>query len=157
MTLTEPAPPRESPVPAGRWATRELRLAVVCYGGVSLAIYMHGVTKEIHKLVLASTALENDPETNPFGPDTTEGVYWDILSRISEHQLGGHARGANIRVVVDIITGTSAGGINGIFLAKALSGNRPQDGLRKLWFEKGDISTCWPGPRGSPGSCGSSP
>lgn len=23
----------------------ELRLALVCYGGVSLAVYMHGVTK----------------------------------------------------------------------------------------------------------------
>ena len=32
----------------------ELRLALVCYGGVSLAIYMHGVTKELHKLVIAS-------------------------------------------------------------------------------------------------------
>lgn len=26
---------------------KELRLALVCYGGVSLAVYMHGVTKEI--------------------------------------------------------------------------------------------------------------
>jgi len=25
----------------------ELRLALVCYGGVSLAVYMHGVTKEL--------------------------------------------------------------------------------------------------------------
>ena len=40
MTIAEPAPPRESPVPEERWATRELRLAIVCYGGVSLAIYM---------------------------------------------------------------------------------------------------------------------
>jgi patatin-related protein len=133
-------------VPDERWATRELRLAVVCYGGVSLAIYMHGVTKEIHKLVLASAALENDPENNPFHADTTERVYWDILKRVSAGRLGGQAAGANIRVVVDIITGTSAGGINGIFLAKAISGNRPQDGLRQLWFEKGDISVLleWP-------------
>ncbi|MGI8806249.1 MAG: patatin-like protein [Acidimicrobiales bacterium] len=147
MTITEPAPPRESPVPEPRWATRELRLAVVCYGGVSLAIYMYGVTKEIHKLVLASAALENDPETNPFDPDTTEWVYWDLLSRISKREgPGGHSSGARMRVVVDIITGTSAGGINGIFLAKALTGNRPQDGLRKLWFEKGDIKRLleWP-------------
>jgi hypothetical protein len=26
---------------------KELRLALVCYGGVSLAVYMHGVSKEI--------------------------------------------------------------------------------------------------------------
>ena len=146
MTIADPAPPRESPVPDERWATRELRLAVVCYGGVSLAIYMHGITKEIHKLVLASAALENEPDNNPFDADTTERVYWDLLKRVSAGRLGGQAAGANIRVVVDIITGTSAGGINGIFLAKALSGNRPQDGLRKLWFEKGDIKVLleWP-------------
>jgi len=26
---------------------KELRLALVCYGGISLAVYMHGVTKEL--------------------------------------------------------------------------------------------------------------
>jgi hypothetical protein len=36
---------------------KELRLALVCFGGVSLAVYMHGVTKEILKLVRASGAL----------------------------------------------------------------------------------------------------
>jgi nucleoside-triphosphatase len=39
---------------------------LVCYGGVSLAIYMHGVTKEIHKLVTASKALETSPAQDPF-------------------------------------------------------------------------------------------
>ena len=33
---------------------RELRLAVVLYGGASLAIYMHGTTKELQRLVKAS-------------------------------------------------------------------------------------------------------
>ena len=33
---------------------KELRLALVCFGGVSLAVYMHGVTKEVLKLVRAS-------------------------------------------------------------------------------------------------------
>ncbi|MDP9005327.1 MAG: patatin-like protein [Actinomycetota bacterium] len=139
MTVAEPARQRERGALPERWATRELRLAVVCYGGVSLAIYMHGITKEIQKLVVASTALEHDQSTNPFPDDSTEHVYWDILSRTSQGELGRHAAGANIRVVVDIITGTSAGGINGIFLAKALTCNRSQDGLRKLWFEKGGI------------------
>lgn len=140
MTIAEPAERKEEvPAPPERWATRELRLAVVCYGGVSLAIYMHGITKEIQKLVLASAALELDQERNPFAVDTTERVYWDILSRISEGGVGGHAAGANIRVVVDIITGTSAGGINGIFLAKALAGNYSVDPLRRLWFDNGDI------------------
>ena len=26
---------------------KELRLALVCYGGISLAVYMHGITNEI--------------------------------------------------------------------------------------------------------------
>ena len=36
---------------------KELRFALVCFGGVSLAIYMHGINKEILKLVRASRAL----------------------------------------------------------------------------------------------------
>jgi hypothetical protein len=39
---------------------REVRLALVCYGGSSLAIYIHGNTKEIHRLVQASKALQQD-------------------------------------------------------------------------------------------------
>ena len=35
---------------------KELRLALVCYGGISLAVYMHGITKEIWRLVRASRA-----------------------------------------------------------------------------------------------------
>ena len=31
---------------------KELRIALVCFGGVSLAVYMHGITKEILKLVV---------------------------------------------------------------------------------------------------------
>lgn len=37
---------------------REVRLGLVCYGGVSLAIYMHCVTKELYKLVRAARAFE---------------------------------------------------------------------------------------------------
>ena len=33
---------------------KELRIALVCYGGVSLAVYMHGVTKELWHLARAS-------------------------------------------------------------------------------------------------------
>ena len=36
---------------------KELRIGLVCFGGISLAVYMHGVTKEILKLVRASSAL----------------------------------------------------------------------------------------------------
>ena len=43
---------------------KELRFALVCYGGVSLAVYMHGVTKEILKLVRASRDYHAFANTN---------------------------------------------------------------------------------------------
>ena len=38
---------------------KELRIALVCYGGVSLAVYMHGITKEIWRLARASQAVHS--------------------------------------------------------------------------------------------------
>ena len=54
--------------------TKELRLALVCYGGSSLAIYMHGVTKELHRLVKASAGLES-PAGGAATPHPSEQVY----------------------------------------------------------------------------------
>ena len=114
---------------------KELRLGLVCYGGVSLAIYMHGLIKEIHKLLIASRAYETDPRgTNPFPAGTTERAYWDVL-RAAEKR-----HDVRTRVVVDVVSGTSAGGINGVILAKAISQNRSQEPLTELWFSKGDIN-----------------
>jgi patatin-related protein len=103
----------------------------VCYGGSSLAIYMHGVTKEIHRLVKASALRSGNgaPET------ASERAYVQLLD-----DLGTAEDGVDLRVVVDVIAGTSAGGINGIYLSKALAGNRSQDALRQLWFERGDMN-----------------
>src|SRR5712691_1196436 len=104
--------------PAVSGDVRELRLALVCYGGISLAIYMHGVTKEIHKLLLASTAYDRDPDANPFPDSLSEHFYWSLLRRMHRGEVGT-SRDVKTRVVVDVISGTSAGGINGICLAKA--------------------------------------
>ena len=122
-----------APVPARSDETREMRLAVVCYGGVSLAIYMHGITRELHSLVRASVAYEQDSSRNPFPPARIESVYWDALERLHDRDQ------VRTRVIVDIISGTSAGGINGIYLAKALAGDLSQEKLRDLWMDKGDI------------------
>jgi len=43
------------------------------------------------------------------------------------------------RLVVDILSGTSAGGINAIYLAKALVNDRSIDQLKQLWINEGDI------------------
>jgi len=125
LTARPPALPDDGDI-------RELRLALVCYGGVSLAIYMHGITKELEKLARASTAFAGGGE-NPYRPDRTEYAYFNALRRRAT------ADGYRTRVVVDIIAGTSAGGINGVCLAKALALDAPQDGLRDLWLTKGAI------------------
>ena len=124
----EPAGPAR-----GDGRTKELRLAVVCYGGSSLAIYMHGVTKELNRLVKGS-ALLAAPEVDPAVGSRSEQVYAKLLEQLTERD-----RGVQTRVVVDVVAGTSAGGINGICLAKALAHNRSQDELRTVWFDHGAI------------------
>jgi patatin-related protein len=123
--------PANAPKSTGRPA--ELRIALVCYGGVSLAVYMHGVTKELHKLVRASRAYDDDPTQNPF-PESGSTEYWYFET------LGDLERqNRRLSVSLDIIAGTSAGGINGVFLAKALAVNVEQEGLKRLWIEEGDL------------------
>src|SRR3954466_8646738 len=117
----------------------ELRLALVCYGGVSLAVYMHGVTKELHKLVCAARAFDNDSETNPFHEGHTEAVYFEALRSIS-------TAGRKLSVSIDIIGGTSAGGINGIALSKALAYNVDMEPLKNVWLNQGDIRQLLRGP-----------
>jgi patatin-related protein len=103
---------------------------MVLYGGVSLCIYMHGNTKEINRLVRASALLAAGagPGTTP-----TEVVYRKLLESLVERD------GFRTDVSVDVIAGTSAGGINGVYLAKALAHNLSQDALRDLWLERGAI------------------
>ncbi|GGO94047.1 patatin-like protein [Wenjunlia tyrosinilytica] len=122
---------------------RELRIALVCYGGVSLAVYMHGLTKELRKLVVASRAFEQAPDTNPFTTDQSEYAYFEQLAVLAED-------GPSVRVVIDIISGTSAGGINGVCLAKALANDGSDDALRDLWLSRGDIGGLLNAPRGLP-------
>ena len=118
-----------------RGDVRELRLGLVCYGGVSLAIYMHGVAKELQSLVVASRALEEAPDgPNPF-TGGVEKAYWEALREAARRDQ----EGVRTQVVVDVISGTSAGGINGVILAKALAHNRSQEPLTSLWFDRAAI------------------
>jgi len=124
---------------------KELRIALVCFGGISLAIYMHGVSKEVLKLVRASCALHAIPDRSvratakffdrfdPNDPEyDTEAVYFELLREIG--------RRLELRVIVDIIAGASAGGINGTMLARALGHDLPIGKLRDLWLDNGDVT-----------------
>ena len=104
---------------------------------------MHGITKEIHRLAKASAMLEAAPDG--WSGSASENVYRELLAELAEH----HPQKVRTRVVVDVVAGTSAGGINGVYLAKGLAHNRSQDSLRDLWFERGDIDQLLNAPRGS--------
>ncbi|MBN8501394.1 MAG: patatin-like protein [Sphingomonadales bacterium] len=108
---------------------KELRIALVCYGGVSLAVYMHGVTKELWKLARASRAYHGGAPI----AGGTEAVYEALLERIEKHFK------LRLRVLPDIIAGASAGGINGVFLAQAIHSGQSLEPLTDLWLERADV------------------
>ncbi|MGW6449945.1 patatin-like protein [Lentzea sp. NPDC055074] len=102
----------------------EVRFAVVLNGGVSLAVWMGG------------TVLELDRLTRP------GSVYQPLLDLV-----GCTAR-------ADVISGTSAGGINGAALALSqVNKNADLTRLRDLWAEQGRMEQLLRTPfRGSPAS-----
>lgn len=108
---------------------KELRIALVCYGGVSLAVYMHGVTKELWKLLRASRAFHaaTPPEAGP------EAVYHRLLQHLETRH------GLRLRVLADIVAGASAGGINGVFLAQAIHSGQSLEPLTRLWLDRADV------------------
>src|SRR4029450_5268219 len=80
---------------------QDIRLAVVMNGGVSLAIWISGVTLELRHL-----AHHPDAPVDPW-PE-----YREVLGLL-------HATAR-----IDVIAGTSAGGLNGAFLALGLARGR---------------------------------
>ena len=111
---------------------KELRLALVCYGGVSLAVYMHGVTKEIWHLARASRDFTAGDQGGSGAPSPSQTIYREILEAAqTEAKL-------RLRVVPDIIAGASAGGINGVFLAQALETGQSIEPLTDLWLRAAD-------------------
>jgi predicted acylesterase/phospholipase RssA len=96
---------------------QELRLAVVMTGGVSLAIWMGGVASEIDQVLRA-----------PDEQVTTEQEVYAQLLTLSGYQPR-----------VDVVSGTSAGGVNGALLAGAVARHRSLRGLRDIWLDVADF------------------
>ncbi len=93
--------------------TRELRLALVMTGGVSLAVWMGGVAGEIFRCI------------------RKDGIYGDLCDLTATE------------VVVDVLSGASAGGMNGAFLGTAIAYDLTIDEfdeLRDLWLSLGSFS-----------------
>ncbi|RXH58941.1 hypothetical protein GRAN_2251 [Granulicella sibirica] len=123
---------------------QEIRFAVVLYGGVSLAIYINGVAQEMRNLVRATSG-------EPFTDDEARGTA-PVYQRLAYILRRGQAprtlphksdviTSTETKFLVDVISGTSAGGINGIFLAKSLANNVPMTSLQDLWFNEGAIES----------------
>jgi patatin-related protein len=102
-----------------------IRVALVMNGGVSLAVWMGGVTHEIQRLLDAS----QDPG------DDVSGWAGALLSP------GDSSGTPRYRMVaVDYAAGTSAGGLNGAILATAVARGSRLPSLKKLWLEKGRLT-----------------
>ena len=146
------------PTPLAQPPLKEIRLAIVMYGGVSLAIYMNGVSQELFHLVRATASSappspgSRDDQGIPSATtlSSTEPVYRALAelmdSDVDDRELNLDQADsldrhpALVRFVIDVVSGSSAGGINGIFLAKALANDQPLEPLGKLWVDQGDIS-----------------
>jgi patatin-related protein len=92
----------------------EIRFAVVLNGGVSLAVWMGGAVVEVDRLTRADAAGDSP---------------YDLMLRLTSSAARA-----------DIITGTSAGGINGAALALSQVNRQARiDLLRDLWADHGRI------------------
>ena len=94
-------------------------------GGVSLAVWMGGVAVELDEARRkAPGAAGSDTEAGDTAP-----LYQALCTAF------------NRRLVLDILTGASAGGLNGALLAGAIAHRRPltSDYLRGKWLEIGDF------------------
>jgi len=93
---------------------RQHRLGLVVYGGVSLAIYMNGICREFYNAVRG------------------RGIY-KLIKALTDSDI-----------VVDILSGTSAGGINGVLLSYALTNSTKETVVDfkefgQIWRENGNI------------------
>lgn len=100
-------------------AWRELRIAPILTGGTSLAIWIGGVTAELYRLINC----HDDPRP-------ADEPYRSLLEL------------TQTRAIIDVVTGTSAGGLNGVLLSTAWTLGAPTGaviGLRDVWMELGSI------------------
>jgi len=115
---------------------QEVRFALVLYGGVSLAVYINGVMQEMLQVV-RSTAV---PEAELKGSAKVYRKLGAMLGPDRNIKMPGQGAPVKTKFKIDIISGTSAGGINGIFLAKALAnGAASLNQIQELWFTEGAI------------------
>ena len=135
-------PPYEWHLPAPHAGVSETRLALVMNGGVSLAVWMGGATAEIDRarsaigvgaIQVGGSVIESNGRRLPIagspqigGPDRPGELLYERLLLCT-----------NSRLRVDVIAGTSAGGINGALLGAAVARRTRIPDVRELWIDLG--------------------
>ncbi|MFG2146144.1 patatin-like protein [Streptomyces sp. NPDC048696] len=117
--------------------TQEIRIATAMTGGVSLAIWMGGVARELN--LLQQAAWRRHPPAN--------GDFVADLGEPSDPQ--GRVRDLYVRLLdlldttvsIDVLSGTSAGGINGVLLGLARVNAFDLGPLREFWLTSGAFET----------------
>jgi patatin-related protein len=109
----------------------ELRIALSMRGGVSLAVWIGGAVCELDLLTRA-TPLEDHPRPEVGPPDC-----YAALLRIAGYE----------RASLDVITGASAGGLNGVVLAASRAYGFDFAKMLPLWVRLGDIELLTRDPR----------
>src|SRR5215472_18519020 len=110
-------------------ATTELRLAVTFTGGVSLAVWMGGMAREMNLLLAASRAKHGEQVKPPASAESqrVRDGYQRLLRLL------------HMDCTLDILSGTSAGGVNAAILGLANVQRFDLGGLRDLWFTHGSL------------------
>jgi predicted acylesterase/phospholipase RssA len=108
----------------------ELRLALAMRGGVSLAVWMGGACAETDA-VRRSTPAEDQPlaEGSGGGLDASARDFWGRVVNLAGYNA----------VRIDVLSGTSAGGINGVLLATGAKYGICFDGYRDTWLRIGAL------------------
>ena len=112
-------------------ATQEVRFATAMTGGVSLAIWMGGVARELNVLDQASRERE--------GAETVPLESLDPADQQVRQRYGALLDLLDVVIRVDVLSGTSAGGINAALLAMCHATGWDLGWLRDVWLNAGDL------------------
>lgn len=125
---TQVPPAAAQPARPVTLATQELRLAMTFTGGTSLAVWMGAVARELNLLVQASDDRGTaEPGRNAVNP--TDNPVRELYRRLLELM--------DVQVTIDVMSGTSAGGINAALLGLANAKDRDLGPLREVWLSTG--------------------
>lgn len=137
---TLPFAPQHAPMRVSRptVSTQKIRVATTMTGGVSLAIWMGGVTRELNLLTQASTWRKHLPSNGQALPEIADATDPDQAVRELYLRLIDLL---DVTVTTDVLSGTSAGGINAALLALSRARGVDLATLRELWIGVGSMET----------------